>query len=66
MGEVEAIRHVVRRRIAGVERRQAESRFAEFNQAHVGVEDFGNPSLRIGAEHQAADAWAVAELSVGV
>src|ERR1017187_826367 len=64
--EVEAIRHVVRRRVAGVERRQAKGSFTEFHQADVGMEDFGNPPLGIGAKHQAADAWAVAELSVGV
>src|SRR5258708_7360535 len=61
--EVEAVRHVVRLGVAGVQVRQAEQRLAEFQQAHVRMQHLGEVSaLRVRAEHQAADPRPVAEL----
>src|SRR2546426_9268709 len=54
LAEVEAIRHVIRRRIPLVQRRGAEGYFAEFYEAHVRVKDLRDvPASRVGAPDDA-------------
>src|ERR1043166_864484 len=61
--EVEAVRHVVRPRVACIQGRQAEERLAELQQAHVRMQHLGEvPALRIGAQDQTANPRTVAEL----
>src|SRR5712691_806113 len=54
--EIEAVGHVVRLGVAGVERRQTEGGLAEFYKAHVRMEGLGNVApLGVGTKHQATD-----------
>src|SRR2546425_1900033 len=63
--EIEAVGHIVRLGVTGVERRQTEGGLAEFYEAHMRMEGLGNVApLGIGTKHQATDAWSVAELGV--
>src|ERR1700674_1386274 len=62
--EIKTVQHAVRFRIAVIQRRQAEERLAELEQAHVRVKHLRDVSaLGVRAEHQTADARPVTELS---
>ena len=66
MRKIKTIAHGIRRRIAGVERRQTKCHFAKFKEADVGMKHFGNARLGIRADDQTRHARAIAELRVGV
>src|SRR5713101_8755883 len=54
--EIEAVGHIVRLGVTGVERRQTEGGLAEFYKAHVRMEGLGNVApLGVGTKHQATD-----------
>src|SRR5437879_7796471 len=64
LAEVETIRHVIRPGVALVQCSEAEVHLAEFQQAHVGVEDFGDVSgPRVRAQHDASHARTVSKLA---
>src|SRR2546428_7733124 len=56
LAEVETIRHVIRRRIPLVQRREAEVHFAELYEAHMGVKNLRDISVsRVGTQDDASD-----------
>src|SRR5205809_7667826 len=64
LAEVETIRHVIRPGVARIQCGEAEVHLAEFQQAHVGVEDFGDVAVsRVRAQHDASHAWTVSKLA---
>src|SRR6266404_9900664 len=63
--EIEAVGHIVRFRVTGIQRRQPKDRLTEFDQTHVRMERLGDVApLGIGTQDQATDARSVTELGL--
>src|SRR5439155_11371147 len=64
LAEVETIRHVIRAGVARIQGGEAEVHLAEFQQAHVRVEGFGDVAVsRVRAQRDASHARTVSKLA---
>src|SRR6266571_8818128 len=64
LAEVETIRHVIRPGVARIQGGEAEVHLAEFQKAHVGMEDFRDVAVsRVRAQHDASYSRTVSKLA---